>query len=65
MLYWVLVESLFYCMICCRWKKIKGFIFIVELGCKFVEKVSNFFLLLMKVFIVLIILDNRYINIEM
>lgn len=36
-------ESLFYCMTCCRWKKIKGFTFIAEPGCKFVEKVSNFF----------------------
>lgn len=58
-------ESLFYCMTCLRWKKIKGFTFIVEPGCKFVEKVSNFFPLLTKVFTVLTILDNRYINIEM
>lgn len=57
-------ESLFYCMTCCRWKKIKGFTFIAEPGCKFVEKVSNFFPLLTKVFTVLTILDNRYINIE-
>lgn len=34
-------ESLFNCKTCCRWKKIKGFTFIDQPGCKYVEKVSR------------------------
>lgn len=34
-------ESLFYCETCCRWKKIRGFNFIDDPGCKYIERVSS------------------------